>query len=54
MGLQSRPASLAFNDKDVDGGSWSYDAEAKLLTVGRLNAFTPQGAWNSSWELAWA
>jgi len=54
MGLQDGPKTVLFNERALGSDCWSYDPEAKVLRVTKLNPLTPRGAWAASWALEWS
>jgi len=54
LGLPAAPRQLRFNDGDVAGSAWTYDAGDRVLRVRGLGSFTAGGAWNGTWTLRWA
>lgn len=53
LGVPSKVSHITFNGKPLKCGSAKWDSTTKALALTGLNDLTPQGAWNTTWELKW-
>lgn len=53
LGVAEKPTTVTVNDQPVPDSSVRYNATSQVLSVGGLQDYTANGAWDQDWELKW-
>lgn len=53
LGVAKEPSTVTLNDRPIPDSSVQYNATSQILTVGGLQKYTAEGAWEQDWVLEW-